>query len=65
MGFIGTISHSLAWKKRRAPLDLRIIATGLVSLRAGNMRPASQRKSWLGDKVNNSKKRIELPELLA
>jgi hypothetical protein len=44
---------------------LRPIATGLVSLRAGNMRLASHRKSWLGDKVNNSKKRIELPELLA
>ena len=54
IGFINTISHSSACKKRRAPLDLQPIATGLVSLRAGNIRLASERKSWLRGRVNNS-----------
>jgi 3-hydroxyacyl-[acyl-carrier-protein] dehydratase len=47
MAFIGTISHSLACQKRRAPLDSQPIATGSVWLRAANMRLASERKSWL------------------
>ncbi len=54
MDFIGTISHSSACKKRRAPLDSQPIATGSVWLRAGNMRLASERKSWLRGRVNNS-----------
>ena len=51
MGFISTISHSSECKKQRAPLDLLPIATGLVSLRAGNIRLASERKTSLKGRV--------------
>ena len=47
MGFISTISHSSECEKQRAPLDLRPIATGFVSLRAGNICLASERKTSL------------------
>ncbi len=51
MGFISTISHSSECKKQRALLDLLPIATGLVSLRAGNIRLASERKTSLKGRV--------------